>query len=178
MRFDVITLFPELFAPFVSSGVTRRPIPEMARREIPPAELDLIPVLSLIVHLVPMLLLNVRFMDMAAVAVKGPVLPVVEAPAQEKREEQEQKLVAVRIEAEGLVVEGTDGDPRLSCGGPCTVHNVDFAALAVLLERAKLRHPGIVRILDGGEYEERPWLATRLRLPCKRRCTLRRPRRR
>ena len=24
MRFDVITLFPELFAPFLSSGVTRR----------------------------------------------------------------------------------------------------------------------------------------------------------
>ena len=24
---------------------------------------------------------------------------------------------------------------------------------------ARLRHPGIVRILDGGEYEERPWLA-------------------
>jgi len=24
MRFDVITLFPELFAPFLASGVTRR----------------------------------------------------------------------------------------------------------------------------------------------------------
>ncbi len=24
MRFDVITLFPELFAPFLTSGVTRR----------------------------------------------------------------------------------------------------------------------------------------------------------
>jgi tRNA (guanine37-N1)-methyltransferase len=24
MRFDVITLFPELFAPFLSTGVTRR----------------------------------------------------------------------------------------------------------------------------------------------------------
>ncbi len=109
--------------------------------------MDLIPVLSLIVHLVPMLLLNVRFMDMAAVPVKGPVLPVVEAPAQEKREEQEQKLVALRIEAEGLVVEGTEGDPRLPCGGPCTVQNVDFAALGVLLERAKVRHPGERRVV-------------------------------
>ncbi|MGH8845910.1 MAG: tRNA (guanosine(37)-N1)-methyltransferase TrmD, partial [Polaromonas sp.] len=24
MRFDIITLFPELFAPFLASGVTRR----------------------------------------------------------------------------------------------------------------------------------------------------------
>ncbi|HND32552.1 MAG TPA: biopolymer transporter ExbD [Myxococcota bacterium] len=119
----------------------------MARREIPPAELDLIPVLSLIVHLVPMLLLNVRFMDMAAVPVRGPVLPVVEAPAQEKIEEQEQKLVAIRIEAEGLVVEGADGDPRLSCGGPCTVANVDFAGLSVLLERAKARHRAERRVV-------------------------------
>jgi Biopolymer transport protein ExbD/TolR len=119
----------------------------MARREIPPAELDLIPVLSLIVHLVPMLLLNVRFMDMAAVPVRGPVLPVVEAPAQELVEEQEKKLVAIRVEAEGLVVEGADGDPRLSCGGPCTVNSVDFAGLSVLLERAKARHRGERRVV-------------------------------
>lgn len=117
------------------------------RRDIPAAELDLIPVLSLIVHIVPMLLLNVRFMDLASLQVGGPVLPTLDAPSPQVLEEQEKNVVSVRIEAEGFVVGGLDGDPRIPCNGICEPKTYDFVALRNAMIRAKQQRPSEQRVV-------------------------------
>lgn len=116
----------------------------MARREIPAAELDLIPVLSLIVHIVPMLLLNVRLMDMAGVKVGGPVVPVLDAPSTSVMEEQEKNLVSVQITGQGFNVSGVGMVP---CLGNCTPETYDYAGLRSALEQAHQTHPNEQRVI-------------------------------
>lgn len=117
------------------------------RRPIPQAELDLIPVLSLIVHIVPMLLLNVRFMDLAAVPVGGPVVPSVDAPSPRVMEKQDLQVISVRVEPEGFVVGGVSGDPRVPCKGVCGPGTYDFVELRKLLVRAKGLKPAEERVV-------------------------------
>jgi len=125
------------------------------RRPIEAAELDLIPVLSLIVHIVPMLLLNVRFIELASVDVGGPVLPTLDAPSTRVLQEQDQKVVSVRVEAEGFVLSGLDGDPRIPCMGVCTADTYDYAGLRARLTTAHAARPGEQRlvIVPGAETE-------------------------
>lgn len=117
------------------------------RRPIPEAELDLIPVLSLIVHIVPMLLLNVRFMELTSMGVGGPVVPTLDAPSPQVMEEQDRNLVSVRVEPEGFLVSGGDGDPRVPCNGICGPGTYDFVGLRSRLERAKQLKPAEQRVV-------------------------------
>jgi biopolymer transport protein ExbD len=117
------------------------------RRHIPDAELDLIPVLSLIVHIVPMLLLNVRFVELSSVPVGGPVVPTLDAPSPQVLEEQDKNLVSVRVEAEGFVVGGVDGDPRVPCNGICGPGTYDYVGLRNRLQRAKQLQPAEQRVV-------------------------------
>ncbi len=66
----------------------------------------------------------------------------------------------------GQVLRGERDDGRFAQTVAIKLIRADLASAAGLArfaeERrmlARLRHPGIVRILDGGEYEDRPWLA-------------------
>ena len=119
----------------------------MRRRTIEPAELDLIPVLSLIVHIVPMLLLNVRFMDLGAADVGGPVLPTLDTPSMRVLEDQDRKVVSVRVEAEGFLLGGVEGDPRVPCLGACGPETYDYAGLRERLVRAYAARPGERRLV-------------------------------
>jgi len=112
------------------------------------AELDVIPVMSLIVHLIPMLLLSVRFLSLAQIESKGPLVPTQPAPSSTALAEQERDVVAVRITAEGFVVSG-DGaaDPRIPCRGSCAPEDYDYSALRRALVAAKRLHPQERRIV-------------------------------
>lgn len=110
--------------------------------------LDLIPVMSLIVHIVPMLLLSVRFATLSTLGTDGPVLPTRPAPGQEELDAQEQKVVSVRITPEGFVVGGAGlTDPRLPCRGPCGPDSYDLVALRSAMEAAKDRLPAERRVV-------------------------------
>lgn len=111
-------------------------------------ELDLIPVLSLVVHLVPMLLLSVRFTALTEVNVKGPLLPTLPAPGPEAYEEQREKVVSVQITAQGFVVNGSgEADPRIPCKGICTPETYDYATLNRSMIAAKRLHPDETRVV-------------------------------
>ncbi len=121
----------------------------MARRRVDStAELDVIPVMSLIVHLIPMLLLSVSFISLAQVTGQGPVLPSTPAPTGDALAEQELRVVSVRITAEGFVVGGGDSaDPRIPCRGGCTPDSYDYASLTSAMVAAKRLHPDEQRIV-------------------------------
>ncbi len=125
----------------------------MARRRVETsAELDVIPVMSLIVHLIPMLLLSVRFLTLSQVEAKGPLLPTTTAPSDEAYAEQERDVVSVRITTDGFVV-GGDGaaDPRVPCRGPCTPDTYDYDALRRSMVAAKRLHPTETRVVVAPE---------------------------
>ncbi len=118
-------------------------------------ELDLIPVMSLIVHIVPMLLLGIRFSTVSALPAGGPVLPVEPAPGPTEFQEQEDKVVSVRITSQGFVVGGTpDADPRIPCRGDCALETYDYAALSQAMIAAKARQPTERRVVIVPE----PWV--------------------
>lgn len=121
----------------------------MARRRVEQAsDLDVLPVMSLIVHLIPMLLLAVRFVTLSQVPASGPVLPSSPAPSSEAFEEQEEKVVSVQITPEGFVVGGGDAvDPRIPCNGGCTPDTYDYASLNRALIAAKRLHPTENRVV-------------------------------
>lgn len=121
----------------------------MRRRTDASFELDLVPILSLIVHLLPMLLLVVRFVSLAEHPVSQPPAQATEAPSREKLDEQESERVVVRIGAGGFVVTGAgEGDLPIPCRAqPCTAGNYDYSALREALSRAKGSHPGIEQVL-------------------------------
>jgi biopolymer transport protein ExbD len=110
--------------------------------------LDLIPVLSLVVHLIPMLLLSVRFLGLAQLSARGPVVPALEAPDRGALAEQSKKVVSVEIDDEGFLVGGAAGlDPRIPCKGTCTPDSYDLPALATALRALKEAHPDETRIV-------------------------------
>ena len=85
-----------------------------SRRVPVEASLDLIPVLSLVVHIIPMLLLAVRFATIAQMNVDSPVLEATPAPSAGAWDAQQDRVVSVTITREGFVTGGTgDADPRI-----------------------------------------------------------------
>lgn len=118
------------------------------RRVVEQAELDVIPIMSLIVHLIPMLLLSVRFLNLAQLESGGPLLPSREAPDRDALATQERKIVSVRITEQGFVV-GGDGsaDPRIPCRGACTPETYDYASLTRAMAAAKRIHPTESRVV-------------------------------
>lgn len=120
----------------------------MKRRIETTAELDVIPVMSLIVHLIPMLLLSVRFVTLSQLESKGPLLPTTPAPSHDAFAEQEKEVVSVRITPDGFVVGGDDArDPRIPCRGPCTPDTYDYPALTRAMADAKRLHPTETRVV-------------------------------
>ena len=121
----------------------------MRRRTQADFDLDLVPILSLIVHLLPMLLLIVRFVTLAEHPVNQPVAKATEAPSREKFDAQEKERVAVRISASGFVVSGAgEGDFPIPCRTtPCDAKSYDYMALRAALSRAHDRVPGAAQVL-------------------------------
>ena len=105
-------------------------------------------VMSLIVHLIPMLLLTAKFLTLSQVTGKGPVLPSEPAPSQAQLASQDQKVVSVRITAAGFIVGGTGAaDPRIPCIGECTLELFDYASLNRAMTSAKRLHPTETRVV-------------------------------
>lgn len=110
--------------------------------------LDLTPILSLIVHLLPMLLILVRFRQLAEIQVSGPVIPTAPAPSEGAFAAQAERVVSVTVTKEGFVVGGAgEGDPRIPCQGTCSPETYDFEALSGVLREAKRLHPEEKRVV-------------------------------
>lgn len=108
----------------------------------------MIPVMSLIVHLVPMLLLSVRFLSLGQVTGQGPVVPAVPASGAEQLARQAAQVVSVRITGEGFVVGGLpEGEPRIRCAAPCAPEDYDYLALNASMAAAKRAHPEEGRVV-------------------------------
>lgn len=106
-------------------------------------KIDLTPVLSLIVHLIPMLLLAVRFDVLAQHQTNSPPLQAADSPSREVAEKQDETPPAVRISEEGFVVRGAGLLPTtLPCRGACAFETYDYDGLGRLLEEAKANRPG------------------------------------
>lgn len=120
----------------------------MKRRHEVDTRLDLIPVLSVIVHLIPMLLLAVRFVTLHQHLVDHAPIHASPAPSREKVEEQDRERVAVRITASGFVVKGAaEGDTAVPCRGSCTAEDYDVSALSDVLVEARARHPNTQQVV-------------------------------
>ena len=110
--------------------------------------LDLTPILSLIVHLLPLLLILVRFRQLAEIEVRGPVIPPAPAPSEGAYATQAQRVVSVTVSRDGFVVGGAgEGDPRIPCRGACAAETYDFVALTGVLREAKRLHPEEKRVV-------------------------------
>ena len=111
------------------------------------ADLDVVPIMSLIMHLIPMLLLSVRFTYLAQLP-SGRVVPSVPAPSGEALAEQEAKVVSVRITPQGFAVGGLGGDHVIPCTAAlCTPDTYDYASLTAAMVEAKERHPTENRVV-------------------------------
>jgi biopolymer transport protein ExbD len=122
------------------------------RRVDASAELDVTPVMSLIVHLIPMLLLSVRFASFGQLPASGPVVPTREAVSQGRFEQQSRQVVSVRVTPQGFVLGGVgDLDPRLPCKGACDVGTYDYEGLNVAMIEAKRLHPQEQRVVIAPE---------------------------
>ncbi|MFZ5475778.1 MAG: ExbD/TolR family protein [Myxococcota bacterium] len=111
------------------------------------AELDVIPVMSLIVHLIPMLLLSVRFLSLASVSGKGPVLPASPATSAAQLAEQDEKVISVLVDGGGFHVTGVAGTPAIPCRGACTPETYDYGGLTQAMVEAKRARPGESRVI-------------------------------
>ena len=112
------------------------------------AELDLIPVLSLIIHIVPMLLVCVRFLTVAQIEASGPVVPIRDAPDAQTLTEQEERVVSVRIGPRGFTVGGAGwADPDIACLGTCSEGGYDYVGLGRALADAHARLPDERRVV-------------------------------
>ncbi len=112
------------------------------------AELDLTPVLSTIVHIIPIALIAVRFVTLHEHRVDAPPLVAEVAPSQALVEEQEREQVIVRILTTGFQVRtGDAGEVNLPCQAPCEPENYDYVALNELMVRAHAAKPGARQVL-------------------------------
>jgi biopolymer transport protein ExbD len=119
----------------------------MRRRVSIDAELDVIPVMSLIVHLIPMILLSVSFVKVAQLPSDEPVLPSEESASVSAYAEQQERVVSVRITSEGFVVGGGTREPRIPCSAACTADTYDYVGLLRALVDAKRLHPTETRVV-------------------------------
>ena len=118
------------------------------------AELDMVPIMSLIVHLIPMLMLCVRFTLLAQLPTAGHILPSVPAASRQVFEAQEENVVSVRIAPLGFVVGGLGASESIPCKVlPCTAESYDYARLTDLMAEAKQLHPNETRVVIAPERE-------------------------
>ncbi len=112
------------------------------------ANVDLTAVLSVVVHLIPMLLLLVRFKQIAQLDVSGSVIPALPSPSAVALADQADRVVSVRITDTGFYVGGAgEAAPFLPCRGPCAPDTYDYAALTQVMLVAKELHPDERRIV-------------------------------
>lgn len=112
------------------------------------AELDLTPVLSTIVHIIPIALIAVRFVTLHEHRLDSPPLVAEEAPSQQLADEQDKERVVVRILATGFEVRGGEvGESTVPCVAPCAPENYDYEALNVLMVGAHARHPNARQVV-------------------------------
>ena len=111
------------------------------------AELDVTPVMSLIVHLIPMILLSVRFLKVTQLATDESVIPTEEAASSAQYSEQQEQVVSVRITPDGFVVGGAEGEPRIACLGACAPDTYDYVGLLRAMVSAKRIHPTETRVV-------------------------------
>ncbi len=112
------------------------------------ANVDLTAVLSVVMHLIPMLLLLVRFKQIAQLDVSGGVIPALPSPSAVALAEQEDRVVSIRITDAGFYVGGAgDAEPFVPCKGVCAPEAYDYAALAQVMLVAKELHPDERRVV-------------------------------
>jgi len=112
------------------------------------AELDLTPVLSTIVHIIPIALIAVRFVTLHEHHLDSPPLVAQDAPSREVVEEQDKERVVVRIRATGFEVRSGDaGEATVPCVAPCAPENYDYNALNVLMVSAHARFPNARQVV-------------------------------
>jgi biopolymer transport protein ExbD len=111
-------------------------------------EIDLIPVLSTILHIIPVALIAVRFVTLHEHHVDSPPILASPAPSRERVEEQERERVVVRILETGFRVRGADRDEAsLPCAAPCAPDDYDYTALNALMVSAHASHPNTRQVL-------------------------------
>lgn len=105
-------------------------------------ELDTTPVMSLVVHLIPMLLLAVRFQTLTQHSAPSPLLASERSPSRREVEADDELRPTIRISARGFVVSGA-GLPgsTLACQGECAYPTYDWDGLGRLMELAKGNRP-------------------------------------
>jgi biopolymer transport protein ExbD len=127
----------------------------MGRARLPEmAELDIVPIMSLIVHLIPMLMLCVRFTLLAQVPTAGHLLPSVPAASPQVFVAQEENVVSVRITPQGFIVGGLGTAENIACSAqPCTPESYDLSQLSSLMVAAKQLHPNETRVVVAPDPE-------------------------
>lgn len=106
------------------------------------AEIDLTPVLSTIVHIIPIVLIAVRFVTVNQQPVEHPPVTATDAPSRKQLEAQDAERVVVRILPTGFAVQGVaDGEAMFPCRAPCGSEDYDYASLSGAMVTAKVRHP-------------------------------------
>jgi biopolymer transport protein ExbD len=109
---------------------------------------DLTAVLSVVVHLIPMLLLLVRFRQIAQLDASGSVIPALPSSSAVALAEQAERIVSVRITRDGFYVGGAgEGEPFVPCTAACSVDTYDYPALGRLMLLAKDLHPQERRVV-------------------------------
>lgn len=113
------------------------------RRLVVDARLDLTPIMSLVVHLIPLLLVAVRLREVAQLDSTARVVPAIRTSDGQALADQAERVVSVRVGADGFLVTGAGGlDPRIPCRGACAPDTYDYAALGQALVEARRLHPG------------------------------------
>ncbi|MSQ00514.1 MAG: hypothetical protein EXR71_01315 [Myxococcales bacterium] len=122
----------------------------MRRRERNPvgANIDLTPVLSTIVHLIPIVLIAVRFVTMVQQPVDARPLHAAEAPSREILDVQERDRVVIRVLASGFRVVGAGAsETLLPCRAPCAPADYDYLALSDAMVSARVQHPAQTKVV-------------------------------
>ncbi len=114
----------------------------MRKRHPVGAEIDLTPVLSTIVHIIPIVLIAVRFVTVNEHVVENPTITASESPSRELLDAQDAERVVVRILPTGFVVRGSgEGEATLPCRAPCGPADYDYGSLSDAMVAARQRHP-------------------------------------
>ncbi len=122
----------------------------MRRRERNPvgANIDLTPVLSTIVHIIPIVLIAVRFVTVVQQPIDARPLHASEAPSREVLEVQEHERVVIRILDSGFRVRGVGAaETQLPCRAPCAPADYDYLALSDAMVSARTQHPAETQVV-------------------------------
>lgn len=112
------------------------------------ANVDLTAVLSVVVHLIPMLLLLVRFRQIAQLDASGGVIPALPSPSAVALAEQVDRVVSVRITPQGFYVGGAgEEEPFIACPAACTPETYDYRRLTEQMLVVKDLHPREQRVV-------------------------------